>query len=51
MSYFSEREHGERPRDHETISEGALGGILALVLQRRRNSGRTAARLHASVEG
>lgn len=31
MTYFSEREQGERPRDSETITEGAWGGIQALI--------------------
>lgn len=34
MSYFSEREQGERPRDSETITEGAWGGIQALIAGR-----------------
>jgi hypothetical protein len=34
MTYFSEREHGERPRNNEAISEGAWGGIQALVRAR-----------------
>jgi AbiJ N-terminal domain 4 len=34
MTYFSEREHGERAREQETISEGVWGGIRALVLAR-----------------
>lgn len=31
MSYFSERELGERPRDSEEISETVWGGIQALI--------------------
>ncbi|PSL17307.1 AbiJ-NTD4 domain-containing protein [Shimia abyssi] len=34
MSYFSEREHGERPRSSEIIGEGAWGGIQALIIGR-----------------
>lgn len=34
MSYFSEREQGERPRDSETIAEGAWGGIQASIASR-----------------
>lgn len=34
MTYFSEREEGERPREHEDISEIAWGGIQALVQAR-----------------
>jgi hypothetical protein len=34
MSYFSEREQGERPRDSETITEGAWGGMQALIAGR-----------------
>ncbi len=31
MTYFSEREQGERPREFEEISEAAWGGIQALI--------------------
>jgi len=31
MSYFSEREEGERPRENEDIGEAAWGGIQALI--------------------
>jgi hypothetical protein len=31
VSYFSERELGERPRDSERIGQGTWGGIQALV--------------------
>jgi hypothetical protein len=31
MTYFSEREQGERPRDNQDITEVAWGGIQALV--------------------
>lgn len=31
MTYFSERERGERPREFEEISEAAWGGIRALI--------------------
>ena len=34
MSYFSEREHGEQPRESEAIGEGAWGGIQALIRSR-----------------
>jgi hypothetical protein len=34
MSYFSEREQGERPREAEAIGEGAWGGIQALIRSR-----------------
>ena len=34
MTYFSERENGERPRDNEDIDEGAWGGIQALIFSR-----------------
>jgi hypothetical protein len=34
MTYFSEREQGERPRNHEAISEGVWGGIRALIRAR-----------------
>lgn len=34
MTYFSEREEGERPRQNEEIGEGAWGGIQALVRAR-----------------
>ena len=34
MTYFSEREEGERPRDREEIREGAWGGIRALIRAR-----------------
>ena len=34
MTYFSEREKGERPRDQEEISDNAWGGIRALVRAR-----------------
>lgn len=34
MTYFSERELGERPRDREAIPEEVLGGIQALVRAR-----------------
>lgn len=34
MSYFSEREQGERPRDSEVIGEGAWGGVQALLRSR-----------------
>lgn len=34
MSYFSEREQGERPRDSEAVAEGAWGGIQALIVSR-----------------
>jgi len=34
MSYFSEREQGERPRESEDIGEGAWGGIQALTRSR-----------------
>ena len=34
MTYFSEREEGECPREHEDICEGALGGIQALICAR-----------------
>lgn len=34
MSYFSERERGERPRDSEIIGEGVWGGIQALLAAR-----------------
>lgn len=34
MSYFSEREQGERPRESDHIGEGAWGGILALLRSR-----------------
>lgn len=31
MSYFSEKEEGERPRESEEIGEGAWGGIKVLI--------------------
>ena len=34
MSYFSEREKGERPRNTETIGEGVWGGIQSLLAVR-----------------
>ena len=34
MTYFSERENGERPRDNEDIDEGAWGGIQSLISSR-----------------
>ena len=34
MTYFSEREEGERPRDQEEIPDDAWGGIRALVRAR-----------------
>ena len=34
MTYFSEREEGECPREHEDICESALGGIQTLVCAR-----------------
>jgi hypothetical protein len=34
MSYFSEREHGEQPRESEVIGEVAWGGIQALLRSR-----------------
>lgn len=34
MSYFSEREQGERPREAESIGDGAWGGIQALISSR-----------------
>ena len=34
MSYFSEREKGEQPRESEAIGEGAWGGIQALIRSR-----------------
>ena len=34
MTYFSEKELGERRRDMELIDEGAWGGIQALVCAR-----------------
>ena len=34
MTYFSEREEGERPRDQEKIPDDAWGGIRALVRAR-----------------
>lgn len=34
MTYFSEREEGERPRNQEQIGEAAWGGIQALVRAR-----------------
>lgn len=34
MTYFSERENGERPRDNEDIGEGSWGGIQALIFSR-----------------
>ncbi|GIK82741.1 MAG: hypothetical protein BroJett024_38460 [Alphaproteobacteria bacterium] len=34
MTYFSEREQGERPRESEAIGEGAWGGIQALIRSR-----------------
>ena len=34
MTYFSEREEGERPRDQEEIPQDAWGGIRALVRAR-----------------
>jgi len=34
MSYFSEREQGERPRESEMIGEGVWGGIQALLKSR-----------------
>ena len=37
MTYFSEREQGERPREHQEICEGAWGGIQALICARIRD--------------
>jgi len=34
MTYFSEREEGERPREHEHIGEAAWGGVQALIRAR-----------------
>lgn len=34
MTYFSEKEEGERPRESEKIGEGAWGGIKALITAR-----------------
>ncbi len=34
MTYFSERENGECPRDSEDIDEGAWGGLQALIFSR-----------------
>ncbi len=37
MTYFSERENGERSRDNENIDERAWGGIQALISTRIEN--------------
>ena len=34
MTFFSEREEGERPRDSEQIGETASGGLQALIRAR-----------------
>src|SRR5690242_17574717 len=34
MSYFSDREAGEKPRDRDEISEGVWGGIRAIIRAR-----------------
>jgi hypothetical protein len=34
MSYFSDREIGERPRDRDEINEGVWGGIRAIIRTR-----------------
>ena len=31
MSYFSDREQGERPRDRDEIEEAVWGGVQALI--------------------
>ncbi|WP_454702989.1 AbiJ-NTD4 domain-containing protein [Agrobacterium burrii] len=37
MSYFSDREIGERPRDRDDIDEGVWGGIRAIIRTRIEN--------------
>lgn len=37
MTYFSEKEEGERPRESEELGEGAWGGIKALITARIQN--------------
>jgi hypothetical protein len=34
MSYFSDREVGERPRDRDEINEGVWGGVRAIIRTR-----------------
>ncbi|MDX0513326.1 hypothetical protein GOD47_01395 [Sinorhizobium medicae] len=51
MTYFSEKEEGERSRENEEIGDGAWGGIKALITARINDGSFGAAYPNSSWDG